>query len=437
LPTAVAVTRAVREAARFDRKLVSFDAGLLAAIPVASVLTVGIAIGKPVWGVTMGAGAMLAGIAWRVSGGRPPLALMATDAFGMALSTFIGSITGAVTWLHIAILCLWAALAGLLVSLGNRGGVVGTQAMIAFVVFGRLSGGASQALGLATLVLTGGLAQVAFLSIVRWPLPLRNQRAATGAAYRALSSLAAASDEASTIPAAQAIDAAETALASPAMFGDAAVTTLRSLVNEAYRLRVQLMAVHVLLRQLSAAGTQEAAPDDSPVRQSLSLTAAALDTAAQAIQGDTDAARRLERRAAELDVVVQSCDGGDPALHIDRRPAALAGQVRAVAAVAGRGRGRRPAQPPAPPTHQPAAAAGARRPSNCAPTCRCNPRRSARPAAGGGGAPRSGTELLPQRSYWMVVAAATWAMPRIRGHLHAGAERAWARRASRWPALSR
>ena len=55
-------------------------------------------------------------------------------------------------------------------SVGNRGGVIGNQAIIAFVVFGRFSEGAAQALGLATLVLTGGLAQVTFLSIV---LPLK------------------------------------------------------------------------------------------------------------------------------------------------------------------------------------------------------------------------------------------------------------------------
>ncbi|MGZ4168612.1 MAG: hypothetical protein ACXVFO_18245 [Solirubrobacteraceae bacterium] len=305
-PTAAALTRAVRDAARFDRKLISFDTGLLAAIPVVSVLAIGIAIGKPVWGVTMGAGAMLVGIAWRVTGGRPPLAVMATDAVGMAVSTFVGCITGSVTWLHIAVLCLWALMGGLLVAVGNRGGVVGTQAIIAFVVFGRFGENAAQAAGLATLVLTGGLAQVTFLSIVRWPLPLRGQRAATAAAFRALSSLAAASDEASSLPAAQAIDQAETSLASPTMFGDAAITTLRSLVNEAYRLRVQLMAVHVLLRQLRAAGDPAASDERGPVRRALAVLAAALDSAAQAIQGDADAGQRLERHAAELDAVVQA-----------------------------------------------------------------------------------------------------------------------------------
>ena len=94
--------------------------------PVASVLTIGIAIGKPVWGVTMGAGAMLVGIAWRLTGGRPPLAVMATDALGMALSTFVGCITGSMTGLHIAVLCLWALMGGLLVAVGNRGGLPST-----------------------------------------------------------------------------------------------------------------------------------------------------------------------------------------------------------------------------------------------------------------------------------------------------------------------
>src|SRR6202012_2780745 len=142
----------------------------------------------------------------------PPLALMATDAVGMAVSTFVGSVTGSVTWIHIAVLCLWGLMAGLLVAVGNRAGAVGTQSIIALVVFGRFSQPADQALGLATLVLAGGLAQVVFLSVVRWPLPLRQQRAATAAAYRALAALAAASDEVSTLPAAEAIDHAEASL---------------------------------------------------------------------------------------------------------------------------------------------------------------------------------------------------------------------------------
>ncbi|MFL5860139.1 MAG: FUSC family protein [Solirubrobacteraceae bacterium] len=430
-PAATAVTQAAREATRFDRKLVSFDAGLLAAIPVASVLAFGIAVGKPVWGVTMGAGAMLVGIAWRVTGGRPPLAVMATDAVVMALSTFVGCITGSVTWLHIALMCLWSLTGGLLISIGNRGGVVGTQAIIAFIVFGRFSEGVSQAVGLATLVLAGGFTQVTFLSIVRWPLPLRHQRTATASAYRALSSLAAASSEASTLPAAQAVDQADASLASPTMFGDAAIATLRSLVNEAYRLRVQLMAIHVLLRQLGAAGGEQAPTQDDPVGHALDLAAASLDTAAQAIQGDGDAAQRLERRAAELDAAVQtyaSGEFGSPALHIDRRLAALAGQVRAVASLApaaGKGGGLRSRRPRGR-TTRPVERIRADLEQLRANMSLQSPvgRHALRLAVVVPIAALLARELPLQRSYWMVVAAATVLRPEFGATFTRGAERA-------------
>lgn len=166
-----AVSTAVRAAAHFDRSGVSVAGGLLAAIPVVAVLGVGIAVGKPVAGVTMGAGAMLVGIAWRVTGGRPPVGVMAIDALVMAVSTFVGCVTGSVTWIHLCVLCLWSLMGGLLVVVGNRGGVVGTQAIIAVVVFGRFSEPAPAALGLAGLVLIGGLAQVLLQGSVRWPPP--------------------------------------------------------------------------------------------------------------------------------------------------------------------------------------------------------------------------------------------------------------------------
>ena len=433
LRTPRAMSRAARQAVRFDRKLVSFDAGLLAAVPVVVVLTIGIAIGKPVWGVTMGAGAMLVGIAWRVTGGRPPLGVMTIDAFGMALATFLGGITGSVTWLHIALLCVWSAVGGLLVAVGNRGGVVGNQAIIAFVVFGRFSAPADQALGLASLVLAGGMAQVAFLSVARWPLPLRDQRAATAGAYRALASLAAASDRASTLPAAQAIDAAETSLASPTMFGDAAITTLRSLINEAFRLRVQLLAVHALLRQLRVAGNIEAVADDSPARRALALTAAALDTAALVIVGDEDAVERLQQRAAELDAEVDAYEGGDPgspALHMERRLEALAGQVRAVASlspVAGRGGGLRHRRPYGrtrrvrPRTRVRAELEGLR--ANMSLDSPAG-RHALRLAVVVPLAALIARSLPLSRSYWMVVAAATVLRPEFGATFTRGAERA-------------
>lgn len=342
----------MREAVQFQRSLVSVTGGLLATIPVVAVLGGVLALGDTVPAVTMGAGAMLVGIAWRTTGGRPPLAVMATDAAIMGLSTFIGCVTGSILWLHLIVLCLWSGAGGLLVGLGNRGGVIGTQAIIAVAVFGRFSEPAPAALGLAGLVLAGGAAQVMFLSLVRWPLPLRGQRAATAAAYRSLARLADADDDASSLPTAGLLDEAESSLASSSLFGDAAVMTLRTLVSEGHRLRVVLTALRALRRQQRARiaariaariGARIAADADvdADIDRALALTANALAVAAGSIEGN-GGEEELAAVAGELSAVaehadatvreVQRADG--VSVQGARRLQALAGQLRAIATLA-------------------------------------------------------------------------------------------------------
>jgi uncharacterized membrane protein YccC len=436
------VTTAVREAARFDRGMVSARSGLLAAIPVVAVLGGGIAVGQPVAAATMGAGAMLVGIAWRVGGGRPPLAVMATDAGVMAMSTFVGCVTGSVTWLHLVVLCVWGLMGGLLVGVGNRGGVIGTQAIIAVVVFGRFSEPAPAALGLAALVLAGGGAQVLFLSIARWPSPLRGQRAATAAAFRVLASLAGAPEEVSTLPAAAALDEAEATLASPTLFGDPTLMTLRSLVNEGHRLRVQLSAIHALLRQQDAASAQLGDAPGASVRHTLELAGAALQLAAAAIEGDHDAAAVLPWRAAEMSTEAAGLDAGartagsasesrlagSTALNTTRRLAAMAGQLRAVANLApaaGVGGGLRSRRPYGR-TNQPLARMRSYLAQIRADLSLSSPagRHALRLAAVVPAAALISRQLPVERGYWMVVAAATVLRPEFGATFTRGAERA-------------
>lgn len=307
----------------------------------------------PVAGVTMGAGAMLVGTAWRVRGGRPSIALLGTDAFVMALSTFVGCVTGSVSWLHLGVMFIWALMAGLLVCLGNRGGVIGTQAVIAVVVFGRFSQPAAQSLALAGLVLAGGWAQVLFLSIVRGPGSLREQRAATAAAYRVLAELATASSETSSLPAASALDQAAATLSSLTLFGDPALMTLRSLVNEGHRLRIGLSAIHALMR--SGPAMVYVGRDTDTADRVLKSTAEVLRLSARAIERDGEARGALrtcvDGLSAETDALAAGTNAA--ASPLTRRLAALAGQLRAVAALAvaagesGTLRERRPHRPTA------------------------------------------------------------------------------------------
>jgi uncharacterized membrane protein YccC len=412
---------AVQDAARFDRRAVSLQSGLLAATPVVAVLAVGTVAWSAVAGVTMGAGAMLVGIAWRVRGGRPPLVVLATDAAVMSLSTFVGSVTGSLPWLHFCLLCVWTLVGGLMVGLGNRGGVVGNQAIIAFVVFGRFSQPAGASAGLAGLVLAGGLSQVLFLGLARWPTPLRMQRSATAAAYRKLAGLAMASPETSTLPVATALDEAQSTLASLTLFGDPALMTLRSLVNEGHRMRIELSAIHALMRRQ---------PPPAVAAPILESAARALDLIARAIEGDRTAATTLPdlvgALSAQTDGLVDEGDDGAPALP--RRLVALAGQLRAVAALAvsagegGRLRERRVRRH----AHRPLAAADAGLAQLRADASLGSPagRHALRLAVVVLAAELIARHVPLQRDYWMVVAAAATLRPEFGATFTRGTERA-------------
>ncbi|MGO9821214.1 MAG: FUSC family protein [Solirubrobacteraceae bacterium] len=428
---ASALTNAVREAAHFDRSLVSITAGLLGAIPVAVVLGTGIAIGQPVAGVTMAAGAMLVGIAWRVNGGRPPLALMATDAIVMSASTFVGCVTGAQTALHLVLLCTWSLVAGLLVVVGNRGGVVGTQSIIAFVVFGRFSQPPPQALGLAALVLAGGGAQVLFLTIVRWPTPLRAQRAATATALRALSDLARSNRPGSSLAAGTALDKASATLSPLAYFGDPALLTLRSLVAEGLRLRVALSVIHTLLGRELTSGTDR--PTIDAGERALELAAIALVLAARAVEGDRKVSAALRDQVAQLTADASALDRGQPSTgwatpQLARRLAGLAGQLRAVselAPAAGEVSGLRDRRLYGPAVHP------VQRLRDAVEQMRANAslqspagRHAVRLAVVVAAAELISRQLPLQRSYWMVVAAAAVLRPEFGATFTRGIERA-------------
>ena len=74
----LAVGQAFRQAGRFDRAQISARAGVIAALPVAAMLAIGTAAGSPPAAVSMGVGAMLAGVAWRAGDGPlvPPIGTM-------------------------------------------------------------------------------------------------------------------------------------------------------------------------------------------------------------------------------------------------------------------------------------------------------------------------------------------------------------------------
>ena len=230
----------------------------------------------------------------------------------------------------------------------------------------------------------------------------------------------------STLPVAAALDDAQAALSSPTLFGDPALMTLRSLVNEGLRMRIQLSAIHSLV---SRRQTEGADPDPGAARI-LALTATGLDLAARAIEGDRDAAAELPAHMERLSsgTAEHALTPDASGLALSRRLAALAGQLRAVGALAvsaGEGSGLRDRRPHAR-TSRPIERLKADLSLLRANASLNSPagRHAVRLAVVVLLAELISRHLPLSRSYWMVVAAATTLRPEFGATFTRGAERA-------------
>jgi hypothetical protein len=420
-PTAsTAATRAVRAATQVDRTAISARAGLMAAVPVAAVLAVGTLVNQPVVAVTLAAGAMLSGVAWRGGGGSlvPPIGTMIAAAVGLAIATLAGTLSSHLEWLHLGLLAVFCLAAGLLTALGRRGGVIGVQTVIAFVVFGRFPEDLGGALTLAGLALGGGAVQIATATLVARPPTWRRQRSAVAGAYRALGALAG--DPAGTnIPSADSLEEAELELSGPALFADQATVTLSSLVDEGRRIRIELVALAGYHHHPVVADRLALA------RQVLELIAASIEN-----RGRSD--RELDQRAAGLSGWGKPPAAAWPAQELGpavrTRVAALGGQLRAAARLttqSARPTGLRhlfhPSRGSRSPRHQ--LAADVRRLRASATLSSATGRHAVRLAAA-----VTLTELIAQRAqlprgYWAVIAAATALRPEFGATFTRGAER--------------
>lgn len=330
----LATRQALRQAGRFDRAKISARAGLIAAIPVGTMMALGTALGSPAAAVTMGAGAMLAGVAWRAGDGPlvPPIGTMLGASAALAVTALAGMLSGRWPWLHLLLLVICCLIAGSAASLGRRGLVVGTQSLIGFIVFGRFPESVPQALALTGLVLAGGGAQSLFAALVAVPLAWRRQRQALAAAYGTLAEFTG-EVMSSSIPLATALDAADQLLAAPALFADPDRHALADLLGEGRRIRLELVGLTTLLDHERRAQPPPGAASQETVATALARLRGLLLLTVAAIGGDAPALSALPAQAAELSEWGAS---REPlaSLALDQRLAALIGQVTAAARLA-------------------------------------------------------------------------------------------------------
>src|SRR5262249_11794736 len=147
---------AIGSAIAIDRMGFAPAIALRGAAGVTIPFAVGVATGHPAEGAIAGAGALPAGVAGVGGGVRRHTALIATTAVGMAASTFVGGLVAGHDVLMILVLFGWGFAAGITVVLGREATIIGTQAVMGLVVFGRFPGSIASSAGHAGWVLAGG-----------------------------------------------------------------------------------------------------------------------------------------------------------------------------------------------------------------------------------------------------------------------------------------
>jgi uncharacterized membrane protein YgaE (UPF0421/DUF939 family) len=324
------VANGLRDLTRVDRAAIGPIAGALRVVPVVALFGVGLAWWGAQDAITLALGAHLVGVASTVKSGRSATAALALNAIGLGVATYIGSVTESAAWLHVVVLALFCLGGGLLVAAGPLLGILGTQAVIAFLVFGRFPEDASSALRLGALVIAGALIETVFLGLFRWPTSFRLQREAIATAFAAL----AASTQAggSTMAAGSEFDWASTLLF-PGFLGRDDERSLRGIVDEGRRMRIDIAAFNGLRRRLDALRPDPELLDDldrSFHHAGAACTAIAASVkdarhctmiAAEVTRLEASLRRLAERQPSELeDPLVSGCFG-----HLR----ALAGQLRA------------------------------------------------------------------------------------------------------------
>jgi uncharacterized membrane protein YccC len=324
---------AVRGALAIDRNgfqpLIAVRAAAGVVVPVA----IGTAVGHPADGAIAAAGALPAGVAGIGGGFTTQAGVIVATGLGMSASTFVGSLVAGHTAFMLMVLALWAFGAGLVVVLGRSATIIGTQAVMGLIVFGRYPGAVDVATLHAAWVFAGAGFQGVLAAVFRSPQRFAAERRTLAAAYAELAANAR-DPRRSSLPAASQISAA-TRLINRRPSGQD-LDLLRGLADEADRVRLELQSIATLahtdlLRDVSVAAADwldqlagairagDCAPDPPPLVAAVDALRSRRDAATAGIRGSSE--RYAAARATALLGQLQA---------IDRLTNALAGVRRIV-----------------------------------------------------------------------------------------------------------
>src|SRR2546423_2727882 len=186
-----ALKHSLQGALRIDRSKITAAKALRSIIAYALPLAIGVGTGHVVEGVLIAAGAAILGAVGLTYTHRARTRTLLLACVGIALSAFIGTITGNNNLLAILLIGIWGFGAGLLVAINQQAMIIGLQSTLALIIFSHFANDPTHAAFEAALVFTGALLQT-LLALI--PIPVERtaaERSALSSVYQALADYAA------------------------------------------------------------------------------------------------------------------------------------------------------------------------------------------------------------------------------------------------------
>ncbi|MQA79961.1 MAG: hypothetical protein GEV10_16005 [Streptosporangiales bacterium] len=252
--------QALRDAVHVDRSRLAVNAAARNTVGVVLPLVVGALSGHLVAGVTVAIGAQNVALADRPGPYRLRLARLLFTAAVAAVGAGAGILVGRWDVAAIILTACWAFGAGLLVSLGPTATQVGiTSTILMLVLAGRAqftdAAGPAAAAFTALQILAGGALQALF-AVAGWPLRrYRPERLALASAYTELATTATEAPGTDVGPAAGAtLDSVHRTIRGIGRNRSATMVAFRVLLDEAERIRIELLALGAHAERLGELG---------------------------------------------------------------------------------------------------------------------------------------------------------------------------------------
>lgn len=171
---------------RIDRSQLTIATAIRSTLGFVLPLIIGLATGHLLEGVAMAGGAAGLGAVGLTYTYHVRIRTMLLASLGVAVSAYVGGVTGHIDWLAILVVGVWGVGAGFLVAISQRAMIIGLQSTVALIILAHFSVNPLQALGQAGLMFAGALLQTLLAFI---PFPWQRfgaERAALSTVYQVL-----------------------------------------------------------------------------------------------------------------------------------------------------------------------------------------------------------------------------------------------------------